>query len=494
MRRTGLASESGYGLLAVISVSAALLVAGAAAIRITRFELRSTGQQIGQSQAFYVAEAGVQRALAQLAHDRAYASTFTTYRYPSSGTRTESWGGGSYEFWIEQDPAFASDPTRKRVVSTGTRSNQSAGVVSHAVVQPLSSSIPPSPTITPGFPPTDTPGPTPTPTPTPNEGSPYARVCDGDVLLASTNGTARLVNTAATASQLFGGNIFSNRDVEFQIDAAIANNASGTVRAGRDFNNAGLALGVLSNLSGASLYYEGSYDPAPLDGLVHLLWPLAAVGVHFGNGGSSHHGQDVGPGGIPEARQWRPDWKRLRRDATVVVSSESQPYGSWDAASGTWIVGTQGFAAGSTDRYYVEGNVRMTGINLTRTASPTIAARGWISVRSITVLATGLLGSDVQNVNLIAKGDLGIGRDVLDLNGGTFESLPSAISGGLGIGLDLVTVASRMNLFAYSEEGDAFAMVGTAAALARFRTCVLARGDATLARTASALTTVGPID
>jgi hypothetical protein len=37
--------------------------------------------------------------------------------------------------------------------------------------------------------------------------------------------------------------------------------------------------------------------------------------------------------------RWHPDWAHLRRIADVIVNKDYQPFGSWDSAGGTWVVG-----------------------------------------------------------------------------------------------------------------------------------------------------------
>src|SRR5688500_1654370 len=133
-------STKGYALLSVITILAALLVAGVATVRMTRRELRGTADSVAARKAFYVADAGVQRALACLSQDRATAATSTAYTYSASN---QAVGEGEYSVSVIQDPLFATNPTRKQITGVGTANGQQATVVAQALVQtaPASSTI-----------------------------------------------------------------------------------------------------------------------------------------------------------------------------------------------------------------------------------------------------------------------------------------------------------------------------------------------------------------
>src|SRR2546425_10989158 len=131
-RKTTLQHEGGYALLSVLAITTALMVSALAAIQLSRSELHFTADHVSHQQAFYVADAGVQAALAQLSNDRVTAGTSMSYTY----TGTASIGGGSYAITIAQDPLFSSDVARKQIQSTGTRNGQQSTIVAHAVVQP----------------------------------------------------------------------------------------------------------------------------------------------------------------------------------------------------------------------------------------------------------------------------------------------------------------------------------------------------------------------
>lgn len=519
---------AGFALLATVVVIAVLLVVGAATIQMTRTELHSGADHAARQQAFYIAEAGIQRGLAQLTWERAMASTYTTYSY-SGGS--ESFGSGSYTVSITQDSQFPTDPTRKLITATGTMASQSAQVVAHAVVEPYTSSpgTTPTPTLgpnttptpagnptatppgnppstsgtpaataTPGFEPTSTPGvPSgmPTPTPTPSSSVQFPP-CNDHEILVSYNGTAKIINDVSALSNFIDGNgkIVSNGDVTFETDVATGSNATGTgsVYARGDFTNSGTNLNVFSNFNNVSLFVGGSYQRTALD--VHVLGTCGVLGVvcfgtHFGTTGLRHGSAAT----IPKVYPWQPDWKQYERWANVIVDKRSQPFGSWDAASGTWVVGGYSFPAGSQTLYYVDGNVQLSGVSLFRTAAPRIVARGWISATSVTVLSSGLLSNDVQSIYLIGEKDVYVGRDVVSLSASTFQSETLALTIAQGLQLASVVTPHTLNLIAYSQRGDVWAMVNTLSAGSRPRLCLLGYDDATLAFTGSVLTSVLPL-
>ncbi|MGH7805619.1 MAG: hypothetical protein ACREQJ_14825, partial [Candidatus Binatia bacterium] len=125
-------SSRGYALLSVITIIAALLVASVAAIRMTRQELRGTADSVAARKALYIAEAGVQRALARLSQDRATAAASTTYTFSESN---QAVGEGEYDVTVIQDPKFSTDATRKQITGVGTAQGQQATVVAQAQVQ-----------------------------------------------------------------------------------------------------------------------------------------------------------------------------------------------------------------------------------------------------------------------------------------------------------------------------------------------------------------------
>jgi hypothetical protein len=306
-------------------------------------------------------------------------------------------------------------------------------------------------------------------------------VCENHEILVSYNGTAELNMTAGAVGQKeFNGNFRSNGDVDFNTVVTIGNNATGTVYARGNYATTGGS--VLSTLTNASLFRGGTYTSLG-DGALGLHGATCGalgfcLGVHFGNTNPGHGTQVT----IPQMQQWHPDWAYLRSIADVVVTKDSQPFGSWDSASGTWVVGGHSFPAGTTTRYYVDGNVQLSGVSLFRTAAPHIAARGWISTTTLQVLSTGLLSGDVQSIDLIGEKDVMVGRDVLNLSAGTFQAEAVAISTGLGIQL-LSAFDHTLNVFAYSERGEVWGLVVNVAALSKPKLCFAANGNSTLAVT-----------
>jgi hypothetical protein len=482
--------DRGFALLSVIAVVGALLVAGIAAVRMTRTELRGTADSVAERRAFYVAEGGVQRALARLSQDRATAATSTAYTFTES---TQALGDGTYSVTVVQDPLFPTDATRKRITSVGVVDRQQSTVVNHAVVQnPLPSTV-----------------------------------CFTDL------GTCRIQSAVAAVTELFDGEIFSNNDVAIETSVGLAVRGTGNIYAKDRFYDQGLTVAgvnalpaVLSEMN-ANLYSGVQYTPTgtlsigsqqtyqTLFGnlIGNLLWgvlgaaqdphvgPLFGVhlyglGLHFQNGPSKHGVTQV----IPQRPFPRVDWKALRRDPrTEVVNAENVPFGSWDAASGTWHVGALFSPPVDADViYYVQGNAHVESLQLRKGVRMTIAARGWIAAEAISVLNVGLLPGSTQSVRLIALRDNSIGRRLLSYQPLALEGPLNAISPTLGmatgIGLNVLgALTTRNRVFAYSETRDVWAKVSTlTAASTNNRIGLVAKNDATLAYTGSILSSMKP--
>lgn len=455
MKFSDLRSDTrGYALLSVITIVSALLIAGIATVKMTRTELRGTADSVAYRKAFYVAESGVQRGLARLSQDRATAATSTAYTYSTSN---QSFGEGAYSISIVQDPYFPTDTTRKQVTAVGTVANQQATVVNQAIVQ----TAPPS------------------------------------TLCFTDTGKCRIETVAALASGLFNGEIFSNNDVEIAAALAVAVEGSGNIYARNRFRDEGLSVaginnittGVLSTMD-AQLFSGVAYTPAGLLGLgidIHLLGPLARLGIHFANG-ALNHGQTQAIAARPFPQV---DWEALRRDTrTVIVNAENVPFGSWDSASGTWVVGSI-FAppVDSDEIYYIEGNAHIVSLQLVKGAKMTIAARGWSAIESLNVLSLGLLSGSRQDLRVITQGKNTIGLKVLAYAPLQLESTLNALSPtldmALGIGLDVASVLNTDNrLFAYSERDDVWAKVSTLSATnGSHRMSLIAKNNATIAYT-----------
>ncbi len=442
-------STKGYALLSVITILAALLVAGVAAVRMTRRELRGTADSVAARKAFYVAEAGVQRALARLSQDRATAATSTGYTFSASN---QAVGEGVYSVSVIQDPLFPTDTTRKQITGVGTATGQQATVVAHAVVQ----TAPPS------------------------------TICFTDT------GTCKIQSVIALPAlvNLWTGDIFSNNNaaIETVVGAGIRAGMNGGARSRIDARNTfsdGLVTGLgaiglnLLSTTGAELRTGVQFSPTGVLGsdFLHLF------GLHFANGGGGH-GQ-VSP---PTARAFpKVDWESLRHDSrTTIVNAESVPSGSWDATSGTWIVGSLLAPAVDADRiYYVEGNVHITSLQLLKGAKMTIAARGWSAVEALSVVNAGLIAGSQQDIRIIAQKNNTIGLDLISYSPLTLQTTVNALGAGLGaaagIGLNIASVATTNRLFAYSETGDVWAKTSTLSVLSTTRVSMVAKNNATLA-------------
>jgi hypothetical protein len=462
-----MSDERGYALLAAVVTTAVLLTTAGAVIRMTRSETHRAADDVAAQRAFYIAEAGVERGLVQLHNDRATAATLSTYRFPSSGTSSESYASGTNAIVIDQDPLFA-DSRRKRITSTGTLFGQTATVVARALVQ---------------------------------NGDPFANT-GGCPLLYSDTGRARLVQSLSSLSgNLFDGvEIFSNDDVEFANLAALVVNGTGTIRARGDFIDSTL-LSLLTNISGTALFRTGNYDGAALHS--HLLGICGSplVGIHFGTAVNCGHGtqQAIASRSLPIV-----DYEAIRNHAsTVVVNRNNLPFGSWHAASGTWVYnGLLSFPASSQTIYYVEGNASLDAIRLLRESDATIVARGWLRLGTISLLNTDLIAllAETQDLRLVAEGDVVVGRQLLtplvppvsNLLGSTVSE-SAALADTLGLGTGTIELLDRNRVFVFSERGSAWVKTGTVDALSRTRACILAKNDATLAMTASLLSSIGPI-
>lgn len=475
MSRRRSSVQAGYALLAVIVTTAVLLTTGAAVLRMTRSEIHNAADEVASARAFYIAEAGVERGLVQLSNDRATASVQTNYRFPGSGTSTESFGGdgGTNSIVIEQDPLFA-DTRRKRITSTGSVIGQTANVVAHAFVQ---------------------------------DGNPFAT--SGCPILYSDTGRARLIQHLNVAlpvgvSWISGGEIFSNDDVEFKslLAVALGMNASVTVRARGDFIDSSIA-NLLTNLSSSSLLRGGSYNAAALH-LPHVVLGICVApltGFHFGPT-ATNCGHGV-VSAIPARTMPTIDYEAIRNHpSTVVVNRNNVPFGSWHAASGTWTYsGLLSFPASAQAIYYVEGNASLDSLQILREADVTIVTRGWLRLGTIALLNTDLIPAlaENQDLRLVAEGDIVVGRRLLNSVVPPADNLLSNVIGEdlaltelLGLGTGTIEVLDRNRIFAFSERGGVWVKTGTAQALSRTNTCLMAKGDATLATTASILSSIGP--
>jgi len=367
--------KHGYALLSVIMVSAVLLTTGAAALQLARTELHSTADQAARQRAFYIAETGVQRGLAQLSQDRSAtpSSVSTTYSYSVSD---QPFGSGKYNVSVAQDSAYPSDATRKLVTATATYANQAATVTAHAIVQN-----------------------------SPTSGT----ICSAN----SASGTCRFRIAADVLSGVFNGNIYSNNNVELDNGVGALVHGTGSIYAHNQFISGGLAQGgvlsVGSTING-TLHSGVAYSPSALC-LLGLCIPPA---WQF-TGGKLVDSPSL-------ASFPHPDYEAIKRDSrTVIVRNGSVPSGtSWSGT--TWNAGNFATTADSDTIYYVEGNAVFSGLQLWKGAHVTVVARGTITLNAVTLVSTGLIAGSSQTVRLIGEGDVNVGTLV------TGMSLANAIS------------------------------------------------------------------
>ncbi len=435
-------SDKGLALLSVLALVSALLVAGVATISLVRTQLHASADQVAAQGAYYIAEAGVQRAVAQLDHDAATAAT-STYVNPTFATT--SFGGGTYSVTMALDSTlFPGDYGRKRITSTGTLNGQTATLVAHALVQ-----APQDP-------------------------------CAQYVMVAA-GGNARTIVKVSALSTFFNGDIHSNQDIDMNVLLALTPimfQASGNLYAVRNFINDSL-LSLAATLS-ANLYRGGSYTSAPLALHSDLLIPL---GIHFTNGSGGHGVQQT----VASKTLPTPDWNEAKRKADVIVNKDNYatavPGSSWVSGSpyDIWSVST--WSIDPAKRYYVDGSVNIVGLRLANGAIPEIWARGRLSVNTLTLLGVG----NTQTVKLVGESDVALGR-ALDLALGTLVSENSAlgsITTGISLGASAaVGVATQTNIKAFSKSGEVWGLSTTAAALSKTGICFLAQsGQTTLAET-----------
>lgn len=356
--------DRGYALLSVIAVVAVLLTASVATITLVRTQLRYSADQIVTQSAYYIAEAGVERAVAQLDNDAATAGT-AGYVYPTIPTTT--FGGGSYSVTIAQDSLFPGNFSRKRITSTGTLNGKQATIVAHALVQ-----APQDP-------------------------------CNNTVVWA--NQDAYVTSLATAIDQMFQGDIFANRDVHFVTALGLipVTGANSHVYAVRNFySDSAVVLGT-PRMS-AQLFYGGTYNTTA----DALLLIQHALGYHFSNGVNGHGQNSPAPTTrtIPA-----PDWQEAKSDPRTVVVNPSN-YASKIAGS-SWSGGAGGtltinsFTLNADTRYYVDGSVVVPAAQLLRLLGGTSAeiwARGSITVDTFTLATIGA----TQNLTLVAQGDVRI--------------------------------------------------------------------------------------
>jgi len=436
-------SSQGYALLSVIAIVSALLVAGIATIGLVKSQLHFSADQISAQGAYHIAEAGIERGLAQLDNDAATAAT-AGYVYPT--IPSTSFSGGNYTVTLAQDPLFSSDRSRKLITAIGTLNGQSATVVAHALVQ-----APQDPCL--------------------------------NTILFSTGGDNVIASTVNIgAINLFHGNLISNNNTHFQTVLALLPYAVGSVSTVGNFYSDSLVVLAIPTRMTATLTRGGSYVSS--NDLLHN------VGFHFANGTNGH-----GAGPAPASSTlpvW--NWDSAKRAADVIVNKDNYasvvPGSTW--SNGVWTMNNWNLTSGK--KYYVDGSASVTGVQGLRLgsgASTAIFARGAIGIGTLTLFAAG----NNQSLYLVGERDVAIGRTV-DVSANVLVSAPSlTISGSITTGISLSTTGvgllNRTKIYAYSQTGEVWTNNATVAALSDVRACLLARGgNATLATTAAILTDV----
>lgn len=427
-------SNGGFALLSVLAIVGALLTASVATITLVRTQLHSAGDQIATQSAYYIAEAGIQRGLAQLDNDAATAGT-AAYVYPTIAPA--SFGGGTYSVALAQDALFPGNYSRKLITAVGTLNGQQATIVAHALVQAI------------------------------------ADPCSNTIVWANQDAYLRtLVSTANF--RIFTGDIFANRDVHFvtATDVAQQTGANSHVYSVRNFNSD--APTVPSTPLSAELFRGGTYDN-PVDTVTTGSPPFTVtvshtLGYHFANGADGHG--ETSP--APQTRSIpAPDWQEAKSHPLTVIVNPSN-YAS-EIAGSSWSGGAGGtltinsFTLNANTRYYVDGSVVVPAGQLLRLVGGTSAeiwATGSITVDGFTLVSIGA----TQNLSLIAQGDV-------------------RITGG-----GLVGLGNTTNILAYSYGGQAHVDNGVVSAVADTRACIVGGGgDSTYRSLATAQSSVAPI-
>jgi Tfp pilus assembly protein PilX len=483
--------ERGYALLAVVVITAILLVTAGAAIELSRSEIRFTTLQLSRQQAFYAAEAGVQRALIRLNEDNTNALASTGYSWSLTD---QTYGPGTYSVTVSQDAAFPNDPQRKEVRSVGRVSGYESTVVAKSFVQ---------------------------------------GACGPStmVLAGNSSSVVSMVNSI-NSSQLFDGIIFSGGNLVIRNTSGARFQGTGTMIAGGDF--------IYDNQSAnqrepgpVSLYRGGVYRN-PIDNP-----PTHDKGPHFLNG-TDGHGQQV----TSAARRLpRLDYRLLKRDTrTVLVSAEKPPYpctswsgcsyGSWNASTKTWeYPGTLNLPTNPKVIYYVSGNAKLGALQLSKDSSAAVVARGVLAVGRVDLYrgtstapwviaqrpntsswSNPVITTSTQTLHLYAEKELVLGRlvtsmdplmlenGVVQQDGGLLGGLTGIITGLLGsdpitgvvYGFDLSGVATNNRIFAFSENAFTWMRIKGSAGDTRVNLC--ARGDATMMFEGTLTTPIGQYD
>jgi hypothetical protein len=484
--------DRGYALLAVVVITGILLVTAGAAIELARSEINFTTLHLSRQQAFYVAEAGVQRGLVRLNEDRTNALAATAYSW---NLADQSYGAGTYSVTVSQDSAFPNDPQRKEIRSTGRVGGFESTVVAKSFLQ-----VP----------------------------------WDSMIMAGGPSSVLSLVNETKGSDPLFGGLpspiIVSGGDMVLRQGPGARFEGSGTMITGGDFiydpNSSNQR-----ELGDVWLYRGGAYVN-PIDSSQH------SKGPHFRNPvNGDGHGEQVTPA---ERRLPRPDYRVMKRDArTVLVSADRAPYpctswngcgyGSWNTTTNTWeYPGTLNLPTSPQVIYYVSGNAKLGALQLSKDTGGAVIARGVLAVGRVDLYRGTSSGSWViaqrpntsswsnpvttastQTVHLYAEKELVLGRLVLSMQPLTLESggggsgglvgglLGGLLSGlldsdpvtGIEFGFDLSSIATHTRILAFSENAYVWMRVKGSAGDTRVNLC--ARGDATMAFEGSIAAPIG---
>jgi len=460
----------GYALLSVTVLIAVLLTAGVASLELARTELHSTADQAAKQRAFYIAERGIQHGLAKLDQDRSGSIT-TTY---SASLSDQSFGDGIYSVTIAQDSLYPTNPTRKLITSVGRLANQQSTITAHAVVQDVASTIQGGGGGGGGGGETncsdgvdnDSNGLTDCQDPACGSNTTCGGSGGTTPMMFCANGTCTLSTKVDLASGVFNGNIVSNNNVEIDNLAALASHGKGSIYAHNAFSVGGVASAD-STITGelhSGVAYTASGSCVPLLG-------VCTPARYTFTGGKYVDSPATRP--FPYV-----DWTAIKRDSrTIIVRKGQVPAGTnWISGTNSWNAGNFATTADTDKIYYVEGNASFNGLTIAKGAKITVAARGTVSLNTITLLSTGLANGSSEAVRLIGLGNVSVGS--------------SSVTGlDLGLGGSVLGLVTNHTFSAYSETGNVSLYVGSVNAAVRNYLNMVAYNDALLSFTATVANT-----
>ena len=395
--------ERGYAMLPVVVLVGALLTGAVGMVQLSRTELHTTADQAAKQRAFYIAERGVQHGVAKLDQDRIAMPSSITTGYSATLTN-QSFGSGTYDVSIAQDPVYPTDQTRKLITSVGSYLNQQATVTAHATVM-----SPPSPTI-----------------------------------CFTNNGTCTIQSAVALANGMFNADIRSNHNVAINNLVQAAQHGTGNVYAQNAFSVGGVAS-LDSTITG-TLHSGVAYTPSG------LCLPIPLIGLACTPARYTFSGGKVVES-IADVPFPHPDYDAIAADPrTVIVRPGQVPSGtSWDSGTNTWtIVGNLSTTIDDDKIYYVPGNVTIANLQLLKGTKITIVARGNINLQAIQLVATGLMANSTQSIRLIAQGNVTAGNAVTGLSvasalSNTNNFFAYSETGSVAIYTATIDVLAKMN-------------------------------------------------